>query len=74
LLDGLAASFDKLRQELIGKVGWIANAGHLRGHPGVIFRTLARGKSGWIALNCSPESLLVLAHDDHFSPATQFRS
>jgi hypothetical protein len=50
-LDGLAASFDKLRQELITEVGWIANAGHLRGHPGVIFWMLARDKSGWIALN-----------------------
>jgi hypothetical protein len=49
-LDGLAASFDMLRQELIGKVGWIANAGYLRLQPSVIIRTLARGKSGWIAV------------------------
>jgi hypothetical protein len=49
-LDGFAASFDKLRQELIGKVGWMANAGYLRLQPGVIIRTLARGKSGWIAV------------------------
>lgn len=40
-LDGLAASFDKLRQELIAEVGWIANAGHLRGHLGVSKRMLA---------------------------------
>jgi hypothetical protein len=59
---------------LIGKVGWIANAGYLRLQPGVIFRTLARGKSGWIALNCSPESLADLSHDDHSSPATHLRS
>ena len=64
-LDGLAASFDKLRQELIGKVAWIANSGHLSLHPGVSFRKLERGKSGWIALDCSPESLPVLAHDGH---------
>ena len=73
-LDGLAASFDKLRQELIAEVGWTANAGHLRGHLGVIFWTLARGKSGWIALDCPPESLPDLAHDDHSSTATHFRS
>jgi hypothetical protein len=73
-LDGLAASFDKLRQELIAKVGWIASAGNLRVHPDVSYRTLARDKSGWIALDCSPESLPDLAHDDHSSPATHFRS
>ena len=39
-LDGLVVSFDKLRQELIGKVGWIVNAGHLRVNPGVSLRTL----------------------------------
>jgi hypothetical protein len=64
-LDGLAASFDKLRQELIAEVGWIAKAGHLRGHLGVIFWTLARGKSGWIALVCSLGSLPDICHDCH---------
>jgi hypothetical protein len=73
-LDGLAASFDKLRQELIGKVSWIVNASHLRVNPGVSLRTLARHKSGWIALDCSPEFLANLAHDSHSSPATHFRS
>jgi hypothetical protein len=29
-IDGFAASFDKLCQELIGKVGCITNAGYLR--------------------------------------------
>ncbi len=64
-LDGLAASFDKLRQELIAEVGWIANAGYLRGHPGVSYRTLAGGKSGWIALVCSLGSLPDICHDCH---------
>jgi hypothetical protein len=73
-LDGLAASFDKLRQELIAEVGWIANAGYLRGHPGVSYRTLAGDKTGWIALDCPPESLPDFAHDYHSSPATHFRS
>jgi hypothetical protein len=50
LLDGLAASFDKLRLELFAEVGWIANAGHQRVNQGVSFRSLARGNNGWIAV------------------------
>jgi len=48
-LDDLVASFDRLCQELIAKVGWIANAGYLRVHPGVSQRTLVGDKSGQIA-------------------------